>query len=174
MDTSQDTNEITKDQKDLLWGLYLEYHTHSRHIETLNTSAVSYMLLVSSALITVITYDRTINLYDLPLCIIVSFLGLITGLFSASYIERYFRYREESEQILANLDSFLFEGKAPTTLAQLRDDADKAHYSAGWSSWVAKIAVSSHLFWLVLPIVVFIVGVFLTYLSLTGLPSASG
>ena len=84
MDTTEDVSDIAKIQKDLLWGLYQDVRSHARHNEVLRSSAVNYMLLVASALITVIIFDKQINRYDLPLCLIVSLIGLISALFSAS------------------------------------------------------------------------------------------
>jgi hypothetical protein len=153
-----------------LMGYAFEYRNHARHVETLRTSAVNFMLVVASALITVITYDNEIMCTILPLTIIVSLLGLITALFSASYAELHFRNLERAKQLLARLDSLFFEDKAPATLAQLHATARNAHYPF---RRIRKITGSTHLFWLVLPVVIFVVGVFLTYLSLTSLPGVS-
>jgi hypothetical protein len=170
MDESKHNIDVTKDQKDLLWGLHQEYLSQARHAEMLRTSSVSFMLVIASALITVITFDDKLNRFDLPLTIIVSFLGLITALFSGSYAELHFRNRERAKQVLTHLDSLFFADRAPATLAQLKAAADNAHYRF---RWIRKITGSTHLFWLVLPVLVFIVGVFLTYLALSDVSSVS-
>lgn len=167
METNDKVSDITKVQKDLLWGLYQDVRSHSRHAETLRTSAVNYMLVVASALITVITIDKQITLFDLPLCLIVSVIGLISALFSASYTELYYRNRERAGHIRKHLDDELFKDRAPATLSQVLDDADVVHRKTKIYRWSRRITGSTHLFWLVPPLVVFVIGIMLTILSLS-------
>jgi drug/metabolite transporter (DMT)-like permease len=173
MEASEDSRGITIIQKDLLWGLYQEARSHARLAELLRSSAVNYMVLVASALITVITFDKQLNLYDLPLCIIVSLIGLVTALFSASYAELYHRNRQRAEHFLARLDATFFENKAPATLFQIKADADDVHHKTKLYRWSRRVTGSTHMYWLVLPVLVFAVGAFLTCLSLSGLTSGS-
>ena len=174
MDTAEDVSDIAKIQKDLLWGLYQDVRSHARHNEVLRSSAVNYMLLVASALITVIIFDKQINRYDLPLCLIVSLIGLISALFSASYAELYYRNRERAERLRKHLDVSFFEGRAPATLSQVLAEADDAHRKTRIYRWSRRITGSTHVFWLVLPLGVFAIGIVLTVLSLAGLTTAPG
>lgn len=172
MSISGDDREISDIQKDLLWGLYQDVRTHARHAETLRTSAVNYMMVIAVALITLITFDKRFSLSDLPLSIVVCLIGLFTALFSASYAELYFRNRERAKGILKRLDELLFDNRAQNTLTKLVDDAEEEgnpqanHYRY---QWARKISGSTHLFWVGLPAVVFVVGVLLIYMSVVGL-----
>jgi hypothetical protein len=166
MNPPEDIRDITKVQKDLLWGLYQDVRSHARHTETLRSSAVNYVLVVASALITVITFDKQVDRYDLPLCLIVSLIGLISALFSASYAELYYRNRVRAGHLLDHLDAAFFEGRAPATLSQVLANADEAHRKTKIYRWSRRITGSTHVFWLVLPLVVFAIGVTLTFLAL--------
>lgn len=166
MDTPGSIPDITQVQKDLLWGLYQDVRGHSRHAETLRASAVNYMLVVASALVTVITFDKQINRFDLPLCLIVSVIGLISALFSASYAELYYRNRTRAGHLREHLDDVFFEDRAQATLSQVLAGADAVHSKTKIHGWSRRITGSTHLFWLVPPLVLFAIGVVLTALSL--------
>jgi hypothetical protein len=127
------------------------------------------MMVIAGALITLITFDRWFSLLDLPLSIIVCFIGLFTALFSASYAELYFRNRERAKDILQHLDGSFFYYRAPTTLSKLVDDADEGHHQANRYQWARRISGSTHVFWVGLPAVVFAVGILLIYMSIVGL-----
>ncbi|WP_420631757.1 hypothetical protein [Candidatus Leptofilum sp.] len=166
METPNNINEISKIQKDLCWGLYQDVRSHSRHAETLRSSAVNYMLVVASALITVITFDDHINRFDLPLSIIVTVIGLISAFFSASYTELYYRNRERAGHIRKHLDKTYFKDQAPTSLSQILEEADADHHDTKIYRWSRRITGSTHLFWLVPPLMVLTIGIVLTVLSL--------
>ncbi len=165
MDTHDNVRDITKVQKDLLWGLYQDLRSHSRHTEMLRSSAVNYMLVLASALITVILFDKQINRFDLPLSIIVSVIGLISALYSASYTELYYRNRERAGHLRKHLDEVFFKGRAPSTLSQVLADADVVHQRTKIYRWSRRLTGSTHLFWLVPPLVVLAIGIVLTILS---------
>jgi hypothetical protein len=127
------------------------------------------MMAIATALITLITFDKRFSVADLPLALIVCFIGLFTALFSASYAELYFRNRERAKNILQRLDASFFYYRASTSLSTLMDDADEGHYHANRYQWARKIAGSTHGFWIGLPVVVFAVGILLIYMSIVGL-----
>src|SRR5688500_18613845 len=86
---NQNVTELEKVQKDLLWNEYTELRTHQRHTETVRTSALSVVLLITSALTTVVTVDKAINRAALPLCLIITAVGLFSIPFSLLYVHRY-------------------------------------------------------------------------------------
>ena len=159
---SEDNLEVTKIQKDLLWGLYQDLRTHARHAETLRASAVNYMLVFAAALITVITFDHEIDMKDLPLSLILSLIGLITALFSASYAELYFRNRERAEHIRGHLDAVFFKGSLNSIYVP-RDNLRTLKYDFQWARQITK---STHWFWILLPVIVLAVGLVLTCMCL--------
>jgi hypothetical protein len=171
MSIPDNVSDIAKIQKDLLWGMYLDVRTHSRHNEILRSNAVNFVLAMASALIAVITFDKQIDRYDLPLCFIVGVMGLIGTLFSASFTELYFRNRNRAGYFLQQLDNSFFTGKAEVTLAQIEAKADEEHRKTGIYRWSRRITGSTQNFWLVPPLVVLIIGILLTLLAVRGLQS---
>jgi hypothetical protein len=150
-------------QKDLLWGLYQDVRGHARHAETLRANAVNYMVLVAGALIAAITIDKEIDRYDLPLSIVVSLIGLMTVLFSASYAELYSRNRKRAEQILKCLDESFFYNKAQPKLSTLIDGSRDEKYPFKWVRSVTGSTGSTHWYWIGLPVIVSVVGILLIY-----------
>ena len=154
--------DTVKIQKDLLLGLYQDVTNHARHAEMLRANAVNYGLLVASILITVIvTSDNCITHSDWLLCIAVSLVGLFTALFAASYAELYFRNRARAERLRKFFDEAFFEGESPHTLSWLRK-VDNECYSF---RRIRRITVSTHWFWIALPLIVFTLGTVLTVIS---------
>jgi hypothetical protein len=157
MGNSED--RVSENQKDLLWGMYLDMRAHARHAETLRVSAATYMLAVASALIAVISFDHKLDLHDLPLSILVSLIGLITALFCASYAELYFRNRERADRIRKRIDKLFFDNEVPTTLSNLIDVRNETYRFR----WARDITGSTHWLWIGLPVIVFAVGIVLIY-----------
>lgn len=159
-------NDTQKIQKEILWGLYQEFRNHARHREILRSNVNNYMLIVSSALITVIIFDDKLNRLDLPLSLLICFSGFLCGVFSASYAEGYQKDRTRASELLKQLDAIFFEGQAPITLAQIKENADRSHYSQ--KLYVLAKKINAQFFWLVLPILVCIIGVVFTVLCWQG------
>jgi hypothetical protein len=131
---SEDVTERKKIQKELLWDFYQDMRTHARHNETIRSNAVDYMLLLASALIVVISYDREIcGGGDLAFAIILILIGLIGALFAASYGELYYRNRDRSDRLRRALDTLFFQnqtgglkGRVEITLKQIWDETECA------------------------------------------------
>jgi hypothetical protein len=173
-----------------LWGLYQDVRTHARHNETIRSNAVNYLLLGASALIVVITYDTRIQgVLDIVLAIILSLFGLIGMVFAASYAELYYRHRAKSGRLLRELDDLFFQDQQSINLSDIfpsarETDADttdtdttdadyeyegKLHefeYKYKWARGITGKAGSTHVFWILLPFVVFLVGIVLTVWAL--------
>jgi hypothetical protein len=168
MEAHEEVSEVKKIQQELLWGLYQEIRNHARHSEMQRSNAVNYALLIASALTTVILFDSKINRYDLPLSLLVSFIGLLSVLFSLSYTELYWRNRERASRLLEQLDTLFFKDQAAATLSQITNRADEIHRKTKMYFWGRKIAGSAHLYWIALPLVILIIGVVLTVLAWLG------
>ncbi len=168
MDAHEEVSETRKIQRELLWGLYQELRNHARHSETQRANAINYALVIASALTTVILFDSQINRYDLPLSLLISFIGLLSALFSLSYTELYWRNRERASRLLEQLDTLFFKDQAPDTLSEITNRADEIHRKTKIYFWGRKIAGSTHLYWIALPLVILIIGIVLTILSWLG------
>jgi energy-converting hydrogenase Eha subunit A len=165
MDAHEEVSEIRKIQRELLWGLYQELRNHARHSETQRATAINYALVIASALTIVILFDRQINRYDLTLSLLISFIGLLSALFSLLYTELYWRNRERASRLLERLDTLFFKDQAPNTLSEITNRADEIHRKTKIYFWGRRIAGSTHLYWIGLPLVIGTIGIVLTILS---------
>ena len=176
-----DVPESVQLQKELLWGDYLELLTQSRHIETVRVNAVNLVLVMTAALATLITFDRTIDTTDIVPSLIITSAGLLSTVFSVAYLERYDKNKRRASKIRDELDRRFFSPPYHG-LTELRATADKelpasqrSERTAHLYRWIlrkSKYAVgSTHMFWVVVPMFVSLTGIVLTVLSLVGLPA---
>ena len=161
MSGSDHLSDIEKARKDLLWGMYLEMRTHARHAETLRSNAINFTLVLTSALIVVITFDKKLNHADVLLCAAITVLGLVSTGFAASYAELFYRNRQRAEEFRNRLDTLFFDGEC-YTVAKLLKEAKDNHEKRKVYRWSRRITGSTHGFWLVTPILVFLAGIILT------------
>jgi hypothetical protein len=172
---AEDVTESEKIQKELMWDFYQDVRTHARHNETIRSNAIDYMLLVASALIIVISYDRKIcGGGDQAFAIILTLIGLIGALFAASYGELYYRNRDRSDRLRKELDTRFFQNQgAQTTLEEIWNETDRGNYSLSKLRVITGDAGSTHVFWIVLPLVAGLIGIVLAYLANTPCPLSS-
>ena len=71
-----DDERQEKAQFDLLWEMYLDVRAHSRHAETLRANTVALTVVVGSALVAFITSDKTIDIGDVPACVLIVLTGV--------------------------------------------------------------------------------------------------
>ena len=167
MDEVENIPDIKKIQKDLLWGAYEESRTQARHSEDVRSTAINYVLVFTSALIILITLDKKIARDDLRLSLIVVFLGLFAALSSASYVERYSRNRLRANGFRNALDELFFNEKGVHGLSAISESADQqAAMENRPLKWAQKVSGSTHYFWLGIPVLVLVVGIFLTIAAL--------
>jgi hypothetical protein len=149
-------SELQKAQKDLLWSGYMEDRTQARHVDTLTTSAVSTVLLLSSALTAVITLDGEINGADLALCWIIVILGALTTLFSISFLMRHDLLMRQAQIWKRELDRLFFadKGYGISLLAANRAEIE-------WH--LGRYYLLSRLFWIVISVFITIAGIILIF-----------
>jgi hypothetical protein len=151
-------SDIEEARKDLLWGMYLDVRAHARHAETLRSNAISYTLVLTSALIVAITFDKTVNGADVLLCAAIALLGLVSTGFSASYAELYHRNDLRAKEFRNRLDTLFFDGE-PDRIAEIWKRAKETHDKHKVYRWGRRITGSTHGFWLVPPIMVSLGGI---------------
>lgn len=104
-----------KMQKELLVTMYQEYVTRCRHHETLRAAISNSLIAIDSIIGGFITLDKNINRYDIPLILLLIFLGFFGIIFTLSHSERYLQYSECSRQYRNQLDllanGLIAEGK---------------------------------------------------------------
>jgi len=181
---NRELTDIEKMQKEILWSLFQEYKIHARHVETIRTSVANYMLLAASVLITIIIFDKQINLIDLPLSILVTLIGSGGALFSFLYFNQYAKNITRAKRILNEIDELFFINQSLNTLEELKKSADQYRREEFEKESFLGIALllsrktlrTTHLFWTLLPTAIFFLGLILTFLSVVSVsaPSSSG
>ena len=169
-------SDLAKIQKDLLWGEYTELRNHTRHAETVRINAVNFVLLLTSALVAVVTLDKAINRADLALSVIITGIGLFSTGFSILYLDRYEKHRAEAMCVREELDRLFFgrEGLS-RSISALHTAADTRRATPAVTPagrvkrkvirLVTGVARDSHLFWIIMPVFVSITGIALTIIS---------
>jgi hypothetical protein len=143
----------------LLWDVLAEHRNQGRHSETLRSSVAGYTLAIASALVTIITHDG-VDGDDLPLSILVVVVGVVGGLFSAAYTERYHRNRRRADVLLSELDVITeHAGRKPVLM--LKADADLEQQSK-LRFWLLRRWANAHWLWLLFPIAITLLGIVLT------------
>lgn len=150
--------------KDLLWGLYLDVRAHARHAEVLRSTAVNYLLIITSALVALILSDGSIERDELALCLAVPVVGLFGLGFVASYTELYQRNRRRAEHLRTYLDDEFMSGDG-VTLGGLLAAPDEEHRSTPLYRWSRQLTGSSHRFWLMLPTLIVAIGALLVAIA---------
>jgi hypothetical protein len=160
-----EVSELQKIQKDLLWGMYSDLRTHARHAEILRANAGNFVLVVSLALIAVITSDGHVNRDELPICIVVTLLGALGAAFSAAYLELFHRNRRRADGIRKHLDNRFFATNGPT-LGELIAASDSDHEQTRIYRWSRRLTGSTHRFWLFAPGIIVAAGIVLTIFAI--------
>lgn len=85
-----------------LLALYQENTTHGRHHETQRSTVAAILLSITAGVVSVVTYDRALNRYDVPLTAFVIVLGVFGVIFSRTH---YTLYRMHMERAAAFRDA---------------------------------------------------------------------
>jgi hypothetical protein len=156
-------NERLKIQKDVLWGLYQEHRSHARHNETLRSTVNNMLIVACVAIISFATYDKELNQNDLPAALLLIGIGFLGFFFSASYTERTLKHKKRAQECQKELDDIVFKDPVGRTLSEVIKEADTQHKE----SYVGKIGKvsSSHLFWIILPLIIMLAGIALMIIA---------
>ena len=154
---TENLNERLKIQKDVLWGLYQEHRSHARHNEMLRSTINNMLIVASVAIISFATYDKELNRSDLVAALLLIGVGFLGIFFSASYTERALKHKQRAKECHKELDSIVFKEPVGRSLNKVMTEADDQHNK----SYVGKLgrASNSHLFWIILPLVIMSTGV---------------
>ena len=161
---ADELSDLINARKDLLWGLYVDLRTHARHAEALRSNVVNFMIVIASVLVAMIANDGRVTGEEFPLCIVVVVIGLLGLAFAASYTELYERNRNRALLVRRVLDDEFFEGVS--NMADLLREADSGHRSGLRYRWSRRLTGSTQRFWLVLPCLIVLAGVFQAVLAL--------
>ncbi|HEX7461919.1 MAG TPA: hypothetical protein VF317_07080 [Dermatophilaceae bacterium] len=159
------TDLLVPPQKDVLIAIYNDMRAHARHAETLRAAVVNFTIAVASALIAVITADNHVKATELPVCVVVTLVGVLGLVFAANYDELYHRNWRRARVVRAELDRLCFAPGHPT-IADLLDRADDEHHDTQGYRYSRRVLGSTHRFWLVAPTLVIGGGLALTVMAL--------
>jgi hypothetical protein len=109
--------------RDACWKLYAEHCTHVRHHESQRSTVAASILAIASAIIGLVTFDKRIVVSDVPLTVLLLFLGCFGALFSAKQYERSSLHTERARRYRDAVDATL-DGNP---LKELKREADRAH-----------------------------------------------
>jgi hypothetical protein len=162
---ADELSDGAKARKELLWGMYTDLRAHARHAETLRSNVVNFMIVVASVLIAVIAGDANITGKDLPLALVMIVVGVLGVAFATTYTELYERNRRRAMHIRAALDEEFLDGRG-TTITELMVQADQRHEAGRLHRWSRRVTGTAHRFWIALPALVLVAGVYVTVVAL--------
>lgn len=146
-------------------ALLKEHYNHVRHYETQRSTVSNLIVIVAAAILAFVTHDNELTRADLPLTILLLFVGMFGIAFAAKYYERtkanadrYYKYRDK-------LDELFFESKV---LNAVLDDAASVTKAAcprlakgGSLDWI-----KAHRLWITFHALITGLGLILTVLIL--------
>ena len=116
-----DQEGIIENQQDILLNIYKEHLTQARHQENQRSTMTNLILIICTGAIGIITFDNSINFYDLPLVLFIIFSGIYGSIFSAKYYERFKLHYERSREVRIKLISLFNE----LELSEMQRKADE-------------------------------------------------
>jgi len=149
-----------KDEITILWNFYVENWNQARHHEVQRSTMTGLVVVVAGAIVTLVTADKNINRYDLPLDALMIALGIFGALFSAKQYERSQKHIERARGYRARLDELLPEAQILTIHAERDARAEKMFPRL--SRWRLNSA------WVGLHVAVIFLGVALAIVSFLG------
>jgi hypothetical protein len=149
-----------KDAKEILWGLYQDQYTHIRHYDSQRSTVTNLLIVIAAALLTFVTYDKTINRADIPLTGMLCIIGLFGVIFSIKYRERISINFQRLMVYRDKLDELLFDSKL---IRVLDEEADRLHdkkFPRLHAGYLSSVKVNR--LWLVLHMLISLIGLVLT------------
>lgn len=143
--------------RETLWKLYQEHLTQFRHYENQRATVTASILAVGIALIGLITFDKIIGKFDLPMTLLLTFLGVFGAFFSAKQYEKAALNMDRARECRTAIDATFVN--AP--LERIRQAAIQKHQTR--FPMVKKLKV--HKFWISLYILLALIGFILSVIA---------
>lgn len=152
-----------KIQKELLLAMYQECTTRCRHHETLRATITGSLIAIDTIIVGVITFDKSLILSDVPLTLLITFLGIFGVIFTLSHLERYLQYSKRGQQYQNTLDNTFTNGliergkkdaKAATNILLKNGKFNFPRY------------LHHHFLWSMIHIFIFIIGLTLSIIAI--------
>jgi lysylphosphatidylglycerol synthetase-like protein (DUF2156 family) len=157
---------MTEDEKaikDVLWGMYQEHCTQGRHHETQRATVTNLIIAVAAGVLALLTFDKAINKFDLPLTVFLFMLGLFGAAFSTKHYERWSLHMQRARSYRNKLDALMFDN----LINELKRDGDKKHEEEFKEEhkWQLK-KIRLHQLWVSLHLLIAALGVGLSLIAI--------
>lgn len=152
-------NDESKSLIDIYWKMYQEHCIQGRHHETQRSSVITAIIAIASVIIGLITYDRAITKYDLPLTLLLIVIGAFGATFSMKHYERFNFHMERARVHRDALDELIATNMPLKTLKTAADKTHKAKYPK-----LSKARL--HYWWLSLGVIIAILGGILSIIAI--------
>jgi hypothetical protein len=148
--------------KDVLLSLLQNYYSRLEHYETQWSTVSNLLVIVAAAILAFVTFDQKLTVADLPLTLLLIFMGFFGAVFCEKLYERSLRIYVRVDLIRKALDEML----CSAVIEKIRDAGDQRHaksfpwlHDTGRLSWV-KV----HRLWIAFHIFIALLGLILTVL----------
>ena len=142
------------DRDEVIWKLYEDNRSYARFHEAQRSTATNLILVVSAGLLGLVTFDKNINLLDLPSVLLLSILGIFGSLFSAKQYERVRLHLNRARRYYIELDGLIPEAKI-REIKQKGDEDTKKRFPR-----LSKMRLNY--FWVALHLMISAIGFILT------------
>jgi hypothetical protein len=137
--------------KDVLLAFLHDHGARVIHLETQRSTVSNLLVITAAAILAFVTFDRALTIADLPLTVLLVFIGLFGAGFCVKYHERSAQQYERIRVIRKDLDRILFDS---SLLIALKKEADVEHAknfprfndggSLSWV-WISRLWMIFHL-----------------------------
>lgn len=151
------------DKADLWLKLFQEYASEARHHEQQRATVTGFFSALAAGVLTLVGFDKSLNLSDLPAALFLTAIGVFGCIFSAKQYERFYVCMERARQYRGALE----EAVPGSRVLELKRIADKraADRFPRLHHW--RLGV----FWVALHAVIATFGVLLAIMSAVGVGS---
>jgi hypothetical protein len=179
---SNNAIETLEMRKDILWSLYEEHREHARHTETLRSTVISMLIVASAGLVTLATYDKKLNTWDLPAAALLVSFGLLGLFFSLYHTEKIAKHKMWASEYWNELDETVVVRLNGGQLKVIRERAASKFPALSEGQATNKAATkfaifvikrsenigirSSLILWGIFPLLISAIGVFIAVLFL--------
>lgn len=141
---------------EILITFYKEHSLWSRHQEAQRSTVGNLIITISAILISVITYDKTVDMSDLPSVFLIILLGVFGALFSYKYYERFIFHDNRIEQYKLRIEKLFPEINL--------HEMDELAYNKTVSKFNFLQKYRLHFFWIFFHLLVALGGIFLLFI----------
>lgn len=146
---------------DILIELYKEHTKWCQHHEQQRTNVSNMILFMCSILLGLISFDKIIEIHDLPISIFIIILGVFGLIFNYKFYERFDFHN-------LRINNYLKEISLEIENLDIKDINRKAWNKSSFKNTSIQ-NTSLYKFWIYLHLLVVIIGIFTTIMAMIGI-----